>query len=95
MDPGTPLTSRAFTTRVQVAQVAISLDGRERVCDTIGGERLERTVNSEAIDRKADHTVLAVEGGFGESLGFSHHQRLHEAVDSRTPAGVHCRDGRS
>ena len=35
MDQGMPLTSRAFTTRVQVAQVAISMDGRGRVCDNI------------------------------------------------------------
>lgn len=32
-DQGAQLTSLAFTTRLKVAQVAISMDGRGRVCD--------------------------------------------------------------
>ena len=39
-------------------------------------------------------TVLALEGGLGQYVGFYNHQRLHEALDYRTPAEVHFREGR-
>ena len=48
-----------------------------------------------AMALQDDPTVLAWEGGFGEYGGFSHHQRLHEALDDRTPAAVHGRADRS
>ena len=86
--------SVAFTTRLASAQVAISMDGRGRVFDQIVGERWWRTVNYAEMSRQNEQTVCALEGGLGQYWGFSHHQRLHEAVDDRTPAEVHCRERR-
>lgn len=93
-DQGAQFTSLAFTTRLQVAQVAISMDGRGRVFDNIFVERLWRTVKYEDLYLKDYHTVLALEGGLGEYFGFYNHQRLHEALAYRTPAEVHFHERR-
>ena len=88
-DQGAQLTSLAFTTRLAAAPVAISLDGRGRVCDNIFVARLWRTVKYEDIDLKDDGSVLEMEGGLAAYFWFYHHQRLHPALDDRTPAAVH------
>lgn len=93
-DQGAQFTSLAFTTRLEIAQVAISMDGRGRVFDNIFVERLWRTVKYEDIYLKDYHTVLALEGGLGQYFRFYNHQRLHEALDYRTPAEVHFHEGR-
>jgi putative transposase len=93
-DQGAQFTSLAFTTQLEIAQVAISMDGRGRVFDNIFVERLWRTVKYEDIYLKDYHTVLALEGGLRQYFGFYNHQRLHEALDYRTPAEVHFREGR-
>ena len=58
-DQGAQFTALAFTTRLEIAQVAISMDGRGRVFDNIFVERLWRTVKYEDIYLKDDRTVLA------------------------------------
>jgi putative transposase len=93
-DQGAQFTSLAFTTRLEIAQVAISMDGRGRVLDNIFVERLWRTVKYEDIYRKDYHTVLALEGGLEQYFRLYNHQRLHEALDYRTPAEVHFHEGR-
>src|SRR5512144_2668168 len=56
-DQGAQFTSPAFTTRLEHAQVRISMDGRGRTFDTIFIERLWRMVKYEDIDLKAYLTV--------------------------------------
>ena len=69
--------------------MAISMDGRGRVCDNIFVERWWRTVKYADIYLKDYQSVLALEGGLGQYLRFYNHQRLHEALAYRTPAEVH------
>jgi putative transposase len=92
-EQGAQFTSLAFTTRLEIAQVAISMDGRGRVFDNIFVERLWRTVKYEDIYLKDYQTVPALEGGLGQYFGFYNHQRLHEALAYHTPAEIHFRAG--
>lgn len=48
-DQGTQFASRDFTSRLEQAHVAISMDGRGRVFDNIFSERLWRTVKYEEV----------------------------------------------
>ena len=82
-DQGAQLTALAFTTRLEIAQVAISMDGRGRVFDNICVERWWRTVQYQDVYLKDYPTVLALEGGLGQYFGLYNHQRLHEALDYR------------
>ena len=88
-DQGAQFTSLAFTTRLAAAHVAISMDGRGRVFDNIFVERLWRTVKYEDIYLKDYGSVLEMEGGVAAYFWFYNHQRLHQALDYRTPAEVH------
>jgi len=88
-DQGAQLTSLTFTTRLAAAPVAISMDGRGRVFDNICVERLWRTVKYEDIDLQDYGSVLEMAGGLAEYFWCSNHQRLHQALDDRTPAEVH------
>lgn len=93
-DQGAQFTSTEFTNRLEMAGIRISLDGRGRALDNVFVERLWRTVKYEDIYLKDYHTVLALEGGLGQYFRFYNHQRLHEALDYRTPAEVHFHEGR-
>ena len=88
-DQGAQFTSLAFTTRLVAAHVAISMDGRGRVFDNIFVERLWRTVKYEDIYLKDYGSVLEMEAGLAAYFWFYNHQRLHQALDYRTPAEVH------
>ena len=46
-DPGVPFTSQAWTSRVESAGAAVSLDGRGRCLDNVFVERLWRSVKDE------------------------------------------------
>lgn len=48
-DQGCQFTSREFTTRLEAAEVRISMDGRGRCFDNIFTERLWRTVKYEEV----------------------------------------------
>jgi putative transposase len=88
-DQGAQFTALAFTTRLAAAHVAISMDGRGRVFDNIFVERLWRTVKYEDIYLKDYGSVLEMEAGLAAYFWFYNHQRLHQALDYRTPAEVH------
>jgi putative transposase len=88
-DQGAQCTALAFTTRVAAAHVAISRDGRGRVLDNIFVERLWRTVKYEDMYLKDYGSVLEMEAGLAAYFWFYNHQRIHQALDYRTPAEVH------
>lgn len=89
-DQGAQFTSLAFTKRLVAAHVAISKDGRGRVFDNIFVERLWRTVKYADRYLKDSSSVVAMEGGLAEYCWFYNHQRIHQALDYRTPAEMHC-----
>ncbi len=89
-DQGAQFTSQAFTGRLAAANIAISMDGRGRVFDNIFVERLWRTVKYEDIYLKDYATVFELETGLGAYFRFYNEERLHQALEYRTPEQVHC-----
>lgn len=88
-DQGAQFTSKDFTSRLEQAQVKISMDGRGRALDNIFTERLWRTVKYEDIYLKEYATVTELMEGLTAYFTFYNHQRPHQSLDYRTPAEVY------
>lgn len=88
-DQGAQFTSRAFTERLQAANVQISMDGRGRALDNVFVERLWRTVKYENIYLREYETVHDLSSGLSRYFEFYSHERLHQSLDYRTPWEVY------
>jgi putative transposase len=88
-DQGVQFTAEAFTGRLLSADVAVSMDGRGRCLDNVFVERLWRTVKYEYIYLHGHERVPELEQGLGGYFGFYNHERLHQALEYRTPAEVY------
>jgi putative transposase len=88
-DQGVQFTSYVFTSHLERAGIAISVDGRGRALDNIFDERLWRTVKYEDIYLKDYATVPALEAGLARYLAFYNYERPHQSLAYRTPAEVH------
>ena len=88
-DQGAQFTASAFTSRLETAQVRISMDGRGRAFDNIFIERLWRTVKYEDIYLNAYPTVPAMYQGLAAYFRFYNYERPHQSLGYRTPATVH------
>jgi putative transposase len=85
-DQGAQFTAEAFTGRLQLAGVAVSMDGRGRCLDNVFVERLWRTVKYEDVYLRGYALVPELEQGLTRYFGFYNHERLHQSLDYRTPA---------
>ena len=88
-DQGSQFTSRDFTSHLEQAGVAISMDGRGRVFDNIFSERLLRTVKYEEVYLNEYQDGRQAVDGLGRYFDFYNHRRLHQSLDYRTPAEVY------
>jgi putative transposase len=88
-DQGCQFTSAAFTSRLEAAEVQISMDGRGRVFDNIFIERLWRTVKYEDIYLHDYRNGVDLERGVTTYFQFYNTDRPHQALDYRTPEQVH------
>jgi putative transposase len=89
-DQGVQYTARAFTDRLELAGVAISMDGRGRWMDNVFVERLWRTVKYEYIYLHDHAAPLTLEAGLTGYFPFYNDRRLHMALDYLTPAAVYA-----
>lgn len=89
-DQGAQFTSKAFTSVLQGAGIAISMDGRGRALDNIFVERLWRTVKYEDVYLKGYATVAELTLGLTEYFAFYNGERPHQALGYRTPAEVYA-----
>ena len=64
------------------------MDGKGRFLDNIFIERLWRSLKYEEVFIKAYATVLEARAGIGSWLAFYNDERLHQALDYRTPRAV-------
>jgi putative transposase len=90
-DQGSQFTSEAFTSRLQTAGVAISMDGRGRWLDNVFVERLWRTVKYDCIYVNDFATVSELEAGLKTWFTWYNEARLHSALKYETPASVYGR----
>jgi putative transposase len=88
-DQGSQFTSAQFTGRLAAAGVRISMDGRGRCLDNIFVERLWRTVKYEEVYLKDYESALVATASLGQYFDFYNHERLHQALNYRTPYAVY------
>jgi putative transposase len=88
-DQGVQFTAAAFTGRLELAGVAVSMDGRGRALDNVFVERLWRSVKYEDIYLRGYEAVPELHRGLGRYFAFYNDERLHQSLDYRTPAAVY------
>jgi putative transposase len=88
-DQGAQFTSAGFTKRLEAAGVTISMDGRGRALDNVFVERLWRSVKYEHVYLHDHASLQDLRGGLATYFRFYNHERLHQALDYRTPAQVY------
>ena len=88
-DQGTQFTSPAFTERLTLAGIRISMDGRGRALDNVFVERLWRTVKYEEVYLHDYAGMGAAWQGLGAYFRFYNEERPHQSLGYRTPAAVY------
>ncbi len=88
-DQGTQFTAETWTSRLESAGVAVSMDGRGRCLDNVFVERLWRSVKYEDVYLHGYETVPQLHEGLGRYFPFYNRERLHQALEYRTPAAVY------
>ena len=92
-DPGSPLTSFAFTGRLQAAGIGLSMHGRGRCMDNLFIERRWRSLQYEAVYLHEVADGFTARRVIGEWVAFYNTERPHSALGGRTP-GEAWRGGR-
>jgi putative transposase len=85
-DQGVQFTAHSFTTCLEGAGVAVSMDGRGRALDNIFIERLWRSLKYEDIYLHQYTTVKALDTGLHRYFKFHNYQRPHQSLRNQTPA---------
>jgi len=88
-DQGSQFTSESFTSVLESAGVAISMDGRGRALDNIFVERLWRSVKHEDVYLRGYATMGELRQGLGEYFAFYNAERPHQGLEYRTPSEVY------
>jgi putative transposase len=89
-DQGSQFTSKAFTQKLLVEKVRISMDGRGRVFDNIFIERLWRSVKYENIYTHEYRTITDLRAGLKDYFNFYNTERLHQSLEYQTPWEVYA-----
>jgi putative transposase len=88
-DQGVQFTAEAWTSRLESAGVAVSMDGRGRCLDNVFVERLWRSVKYEDVYLRGYETVPALHEGLGRYFPYYNEERFHQSLDYRMPAQVY------
>jgi putative transposase len=88
-DQGSQFTARTFTSTLEAAGVAISMDGRGRAIDNVFIERLWRSVKYEEVYLKEYANGWDAEAALDAYFRFYNQERIHQALDYRTPWDVY------
>jgi putative transposase len=88
-DQGVQFTAQAWTSRLESAGVAVSMDGRGRCLDNVFVERLWRSLKYEDIYIRCYEAVSELQQGLQRYFGFYNEERPHQSLDYRTPAVVY------
>lgn len=88
-DQGAQFTSETFTGELKARGIAVSMDGRGRCLDNIFIERLWRSLKYEEVYLRAYTRVPEARAGIGNWFRFYNHERPHQSLGYRTPAGLY------
>ena len=88
-DQGSHFTSPHYADVLRGAGVKISMDGKGRALDNIFTERLWRTIKYEEVYLHEYASPREARSGLSEYIRFYNHERLHQALEYRTPAEVY------
>jgi putative transposase len=88
-DQGVQFTAAAWTSRLERAGVAVSMDGRGRCLDNVFVERLWRSVKYEDIYIHRYDGVPQLQQGLRRYFPYYNEERFHQSLDYRTPAAVY------
>jgi putative transposase len=88
-DQGSQFTSLQYTQLLKAHEVRISMDSKGRALDNIFTERLWRTVKYEEGYVKDYSSPHDAREGLSTYLRFDNQERVHQALDYRTPAEVY------
>lgn len=88
-DQGSHFTSPLYLDRLASAGVQISMDGKGRATDNIFVERLWRSLKYEEVYLNDYAMPREARQGVGGYIQFYNYQRIHQALDYRTPAMVY------
>ena len=88
-DQGSHFPSAQYTGLLTAAGVQISMDSTGRALDNVFTERLWRTVKYEEVYLHDYANPREARTGLSTYLPFYNHERLHQALDYRTPAEVY------
>jgi len=91
-DQGAQFTALAFTSRLEGADIRVSMDGRGRALDNVFVERLWRSVKYEHVYLYEYVQVPQLEKGLHEYFEFYNYERPHQSLSYQTPAEVHSVD---
>ena len=94
-DQGSHFTSPQYVQKLLGAQIQISMDGRGRALDNIFTERLWRSVKYEEVYLHDYVSPREARQGVERYLHFYNFERLHQALDYRTPEEVYFRHRKS
>jgi len=90
-DQGSQFTAEKFTGELEARGITVSMDGRGRCLDNIFIERLWRSLKYEEVYLRDYQLVPEARAGIGRWFQFYNHQRPHQGLGYRTPAGVYLR----
>lgn len=94
-DRGVQFTATAWTSRLESAGVAVSMDGRGRCLDNVFVERLWRSVKYEEVYLHRYEVVPQLVSGLERYFAYYNEERFHQSLDYRTPAVVYRAGRRS
>ncbi len=89
-DQGSHFTSPQYLQLLREAHIQISMDSKGRALDNIFTERLWRTVKYEEVYLHDYTSPKEARQQLSSYFEFYNHQRLHQALDYRTPAEVYA-----
>jgi putative transposase len=89
-DQGCQFTARAYTSCLEEAGVAISMDGRGRALDNVFIERLWRSVKYEEVYLRDYESVADAQASLGSYFAFYNERRHHQSLSYRTPEEVYA-----
>ena len=94
-DQGCQFTAAAFTSRLEAAGVAISMDGRGRAIDNVFIERLWRSVKYEEVYLQDYADGWDAEASLAAYFQLYNEERIHQSLSYRTPGDVYRDRGSS